>query len=496
MDIYKAFLNSAKKQPDKIALIHKDKKVKFSQAAKDVNRLAYAFKEMGMKKGEKLAVFLPNSIEYVYTYLSALGLGITVVPIDISFKPEELENILSHAEVSYLVAEKALKFNFPYFKRTIADIHKLIDASEEKPIDVPIDEEDRAIIFYTSGTTGRPKAVPLTYRHFNSPLGSIKYALKDYEIYNVLACYVPLSHSGGFIYPLLLANVGSSLVLGERFSPIRFLKDIETYKVTISWVPPSILEAVLRSKGIDTLSLKSLKCIVYFGAPASPGLLKEFEERFPHVNAITGWGPTESAPPNVVLSPDDPKEKRFKRGIMGKVPPWIKTKIVDDKGNSLPNGQTGEILLKGYFVMPGYYKEPELTEEVIKDGWLYTGDLGYLDEEGYLYIVGRKKDVIITGGLNVYPNDVEFVISEHPKVAEVAVVGVPDELRGEVVKAVIVPKEKLKKEEIIFYCRKRLANYKVPKIIEFRKSLPKTALGKIKKAELINECIEENPQEV
>ncbi len=484
MDVYKTFLDAANKQPNKTALIHKDREVKFSEAAKDVNRLANAFKEMGMRKGEKLAIFLSNSIEYVYSMIASLGLGVTVIPLDMSLKMEELKNILSHAEADYLITKENLDFDLPHLKGIIYDIEDLINKSEKSPIDEKISEEDIAFIFYTSGTTGRSKAVPLTYKQLDSPIAVYDYN-KILEDCLVVVCYVPLSHTGGLSYLLMFVKIGSTLILGERFSPSRFLDDIETYKVTATWVPPSILEAILRSREIDKFSLKSLKIIIYFGAPASPEFIKKVKEKF-GCPWVTGLGLTETAGPFVVYCSKNAPEKQFKKGIMGKVPPWVKVKTIDEMEKELPPGEIGEILVKGYFVMSGYYKEPELTREVLRDGWLYTGDLGYLDEEGYLYITGRKKDVIITGGLSVYANEVEFVISQHQKVKEVAVIGTPDKLRGEVVKAVVVSKNgtRLFPREIISFCKKRLPGYKVPKLVEFKKDLPKTPLGKVKKLEL------------
>ena len=486
MDIYSSLLNTARKCPEKTAITFGGKSENFTELMEKVNGLMEIFNNLGMKKGEKLAIWLPNCLEYVYLYLAALSLGVTVVPLDVSFPSMELASVLEHAEVDYLVAKEDIILKVPSLKKVITGINKLIKKEVIEVENIKVKEEDLAVIIYTSGTTGRPKAIPLTYRHLDSPIFTLKYF--DYiEDLSVLACYVSFSHAGGLVYLLTLVSAGSTLVLGERFSPERFLKDVETYKVTASWLPPSVLEAILEEKEINRVSLSSLRLIVYFGAPGHPRIFRKFEERFPHVKSITGWGLTESSAPNVLLPKDAPLEKKYKKGIIGKPCPWVEIKIVDDKGNTLPAGQIGEILLKGWFVMPGYYKEPELTKEVLKDGWLYTGDLGFIDEEDYLYITGRKKETIIVGGLNVYANEVEFVVSEYPKVEEVAVIGVPDKLRGEVVKAVVVSKNgaRLSSKEIISFCRKKLSGYKVPKVVEFRKDLPKTALGKIKKAELI-----------
>ena len=488
MDVYKTFLKTASEYKDKPALVFEGDVITFLNALRYVNRIGNALKELGLKRREKLAIYLPNCPEYVFFYLATFGLGATVVPLDITAPREELINILKHVEASILIARAnealEIKNYVPSLKAVITNVDEIIKSDSEKKLPGRGSEEDIAVIIYTSGTTGRQKGVVLTYRHLDSPVMTLDY-FGYLDKFNSILCPVPFSHEGGLVYILFHISNGSTLVINKRFIPSKFLRDIESYNVELTFVPPAMLEALLRSDEIDRVSLKSLKFLVFFGAPGRPTLLKEFVERFPHITGVTGWGLTESSAPNVIVPIDAPLEKRFKKGILGKHVPWIDIKIIDNKGNPLPNGQIGEILLKGWVIMKGYYNEPELTKEVLRDGWLYTGDLGYLDEDGYLYIAGRKKDVIITGGLNVYANEVEFIISEHPKVAEVAVVGVPDSLRGEVVKAVIVPKGNIKREEIISYCRKRLAGYKVPRIIEFRENLPKTASGKIKKAGLV-----------
>ncbi len=497
MDVYKLFSQTAKQQPEKPALVFEGKVTSFSQALEKVNQIGHTLQALGLKQGEKLAIWLPNCPEFIMAYLAAFGLGATVIPIDAMAAKEEVIGILNHGEASILITTFneafEIKNYIPSLKHIITNLDELATSDKtplprgvrfttQRGLPAIIDEEDTALIIYTSGTTGQQKGVMLTYRNLDSPIKTFAYfGLK----YDCVLCAVPFSHEAGSLHTLFQASMGSTLVIMERFAPGKFLRYIEKYQADLVFAPPAILEALLKTSEIETISLKSLKYVAPFGAPCHPRIFQAFIQKFPHINVITAYGLTESTAPNVVLSPDTPTFKRVKKGILGKPAPWVEIKIVDDKGNELPSGSIGEILLKGWFVMKGYYKEPELTREVLRDGWLYTGDLGYLDEEGYLYITGRKKDVIITGGLSVYANEVEFVISEHPKVKEVAVISTPDKLRGELVKAVIALKEKGTAQEITNHCRKRLASYKIPRVIEFRESLPKTSAGKIKKADLI-----------
>ncbi|HOK55959.1 MAG TPA: AMP-binding protein, partial [bacterium] len=245
-----------------------------------------------------------------------------------------------------------------------------------------------------------------------------------------------------------------------------------------TFLVPTMFIGMLNLEVFEKFHLPKLRWAAVFGAPYSPDVIKKFNKVCPQAKLLSGYGLTETAAPNVLPPLED---VRF--GSVGKPVPWIEVKIVDEDGVEVPKGEVGEIIMKGWPVTPGYYNQPDLTAQVIRDGWLYTGDLGKFDNDGYLYIVGRKKDVIIVGGLNVYATEVEGVIYKHPKVKEVAVVGVPDKIRGEAIKAVIVPKEgeELTESEIKNYCREHLATYKVPSIIEFRNELPKTGSGKIKK---------------
>jgi len=290
-------------------------------------------------------------------------------------------------------------------------------------------------------------------------------------------CPVPLSHNGGICAPLLVLEKIPMLLL-ENFHPLDILHNLVRHKVTFTFFVPSLFSAVVHLKEFETADLSALRWISIFGAPGGQELVQRFRAHCPKTMLVAGYGLTETAAPNVLM----PQEK-IRPGSVGKPVPWVQVKLVDEAGGAIPVGEPGEILIKGWPVTPGYYRQPEVTNEVIKDGWLSTGDYGRFDPDGYLYIVGRKKEVIIVGGLNVFATEVEGVILKYPKVREVAVIGVPDRLRGEAVKAVVVPKEgeSITEFDIKHFCNEHLARYKIPTAIEFRRELPKTGSGKIRK---------------
>ncbi len=491
MDVYYNLNKAVSKWGDKLALWSSERKLRFTDLEQAVKAFAQALVQAGFQPGDRLVIWSWNDVAAAVAMLSAWCLKGIVVPLDAGTKASDVAGLIQHAEAKFLLTP-------PRKEETLAEIKSKVDklkifflkdvfcAPSVSKLEFPsMDETAPAIILYTSGTTGTPKGVLLTYRHLDSPVMTIDHF--QYVAPNdIFLGTVPFSHLGGIVGLLFLITFGTPLIVLERFIPKLFLKYIAQHKVTGFFVPPTILQTILLQKKLDPSVLKSVRWIASFGAPCPPALLKDLAEKFPWIDLVTGYGLSESAAPNVLMPPGLPLEKKLKPGILGKPAPWVKIKIVNDQGETLPTGEIGEILLKGWFIMAGYYKAPELTKEVIKDGWLYTGDLGYLDEEGFLYITGRKKETIIVGGLNVYANEVEFVIQEHPGVAEVAVVGVPDGIRGETVKAVIVPKPgyNLTAQEIINLCRRRLASYKLPKIVEFRDSLPRTSSGKIAKAQL------------
>ena len=497
MDIAKKFREIAKEYPQRPFIIFRGQIINYQEAASKVNKLAQMLLKLGVKKGEKVAMYLPNSPEFIFSYLATLSLGAACVPLDVRLTDDELVSVLNHSESSVFIAKPLTNLSFSEFAQRVPGLKHLIrcftaekdgllnfaeilQKEPEQPVNIRIDESSLAILYYTSGTTGEPKAVMSNYRSLDNAPQTVRYiGFTEKTMGDVELCAIPLSHLGGFVYLQFALEYAMTIVVMERFVPIEFLKNIERYKVTWFHIVPSMFTALLQLKEFEKYDLSSVVGVDIFGAPSHPSLIQRFGKYCPNAKLWHGWGMSETAAPNTVTGQEN-------MASIGKAPPWFEVKIFDNNDQELPLGEVGEIVCRGWPVMMGYYKEPRMTEEIMRNGWLHTGDLGYMDKKGYLYIKGRKKDMIIVGGLNVYSPEVEQLLAEHPKVQEAAVVGVADKLRGEAVKAVIVLKdgEDLCEKEIKAFCRQKLIHYKVPQIIEFRDSLPKTRSGKVQKEQL------------
>ncbi|MDD3726470.1 MAG: AMP-binding protein [Candidatus Ratteibacteria bacterium] len=490
MNVGKILNEITEKKKDQDCLIFEDKIFRYQDVLEKTNKYANFFKSIGVEKGKKVAIFLYNCPEYVFSYLAIFKIGATGVPIDHRLKVNEICNILNHSQSEYLITYNFKDFNADEIKKSAPSIKEIILIDEKTSHTLSIGESENfssffpttdiddnliSLIIYTSGTTGIPKGVIWTYKMLESPIESIRY-FNLFKGGETTLCCIPFSHNGGIIYPILMV-LGAKLVLMKMYQPLLLLKNLLNWKVDFTFIVPTMLIGVLNLKEIDEFLLPDLKWAAVFGAPSSPDILEKFRKVAPHAKLFSGYGLTESSAPNF-LHPLD----RIKLDSVGMPVPWIEVKIIDEQGIEVKRGEIGEIIMKGWPITPGYYNQPDITREVIKDGWLYTGDIGKFDEDSYLYIVGRKKEMIKVGGLYVFTPEIEEVIYKHPKVREVAVIGVPDKLRGESVKAIIVPKEKdLTEKEIKKFCRQYLASYKIPTIIEFRNELPKTGTGKIKK---------------
>ncbi|MDD5618307.1 MAG: AMP-binding protein [Candidatus Omnitrophica bacterium] len=486
--------NSAK-FPTKSAFIFKDQSISFEQLKDVVFKLANALADLGVKPQDKVGIYLPNWPKYAYSYLALFCLGATVVPLDFMFTEEEMVTCLSHCEAKYLIAKpkdievlKNLKKRIPTLKDIIlteeepgfANFDGLIKDSSPSFQDIYIPDDYLSLILYTSGTTGKPKGIMLSYKHLDSCPMTISYFVPIYAE-DMMLCALPFSHIAGLMAIQLCIYFMHTLVFMERFMPLEFLKIIEKHKITYFYSVPSMYYAILQLKEFEKFDLSSIRWLDVFGAPSNPELLRKFNKYCPQASFLNGWGLTETTGPCVITPLGSEKLES-----VGKPTPWTEIKIIDDNEEELPTGETGEIILRSWVVMKGYYKDEEETEKVMRNGWFYTGDLGKFDEQGFLYILGRKKEMIKVSGEIVYAGEVESVISKHPLVKEVAVVGMPDNLRGEVVKAVVVPRPEalLKEEDIRYFSKEHLAHFKVPHIVEFRLDLPKNRVGKVDKTKL------------
>ncbi len=505
MDIGKILTIVSQKYAQKPALIFKEEKVSFAQLAHHAARMANALKLLGVEKSVKVGIYLPNCPQYVYSYLACFSLGAVAVPLDYQLKDDELISCLDHCEAKFLIAKERGDVSLSKIQAAVGTLEKLIlldegaagehqvslsaivDKASDSMSKTDIDPRDPSLIMYTSGTTGKPKGILLNYRHLEGSPKAMEHFV-DLKDTDVKLCAIPFSHIGGFIYIQNCILFGITLVIMDRFNPIEFLKNIQEYKVTCFHIVPAMYTALLSLKNLEKFDLSSLRWVVVFGAPSSPDILARFHQYCPNAQLLNGWGMTETCPPNTVTPLGSKKIES-----VGKPSPQCEIKIFDESGLEVSQGQVGEIVIRGWVVMDGYYKDPETTKSLMTNGWFHTGDLGRFDGEGYLYIVGRKKEMIKAAGQIVYAPEVEAAFYKHEEVLEAAVIGVADPLRGEAVKAFIVlkPQSKLSPEDLRYFARWHLANFKVPQTIEIRESLPKNRTGKIDK-ELLKQEVAQN----
>jgi long-chain acyl-CoA synthetase len=494
---------TAQRIPQKTALIFRDRRMSFQELNLCSIRLANFLINQGLSKGERVAIFLPNSLDFVISYFGISKIGAIPVPVDVRLKGEELHFILSDAQVKFMIidypfflANRAeLLENCPLEKIIlregthegggVASFEEIVNNPElDREVNVQVKGLDEALYMYTSGTTtGKPKGVVLTYDNLDTFPEVLNKVLntKEGDVWGII---MPLSHLVGPICANEVAIRGSTLVIFDQMRPDKLLEGIDKYKINYFQGVPPIFQAILRVPHIEKYNTKNLWWVSMWGTSVPLALMKEFHEKFPHTIPIQGYGLTETSPFISLM----PLEFAFdKMGSIGRPVPHAEVKIVDEEDNELPTGEVGEIITRGPMVMKEYHNNPEATREMLRNGWLYTGDLGRFDQDGFLYHLGRKDDMIITGGLNVFPAEIENTLLQHPMVAEAGAVGVPDKDRGEVIKAVVTLhfNAPVSEKELIAFCRERLAPWKVPKLIEFSDSLPKTSTGKVARRLLV-----------
>jgi long-chain acyl-CoA synthetase len=355
------------------------------------------------------------------------------------------------------------------FEKRLAAISRLASLPNLKP-------DDDALILYTSGTTGEPKGVVLTYRNlFQYP--PVMSAMNISDSSTMRGCILPMSHIVGPVVCNELAEKGYTLVIFDQINPVTLLEGIQKYRVNVFESVPIVFQLLLGVKNLASYDTSSMKIAAMMGTSIPLPLLRAFQTAQPHIKVIQGYGLTETSP---MITLVDPAKAEAKIGSIGRAVPDVEVKIVDERDHEVPVGEAGEIITRGPHVMKGYFRRPDATAERIRNGWLYTGDVGKLDADGYYYHLGRRDDMIITGGLNVYPAEVENLIYTYPGVQETIVFPIPDTKRGQVIGAAVVlrPGSTIVEKDLLTFLRGNLANFKVPDRIVVRESLPRTSSGK------------------
>lgn len=499
--------SSVKSVPNKDALIMGDSRLTYAQLNGAANQLANALTEAGIGRGDRVAIMLPNVPYFPLCYYGILKTGATVVPLNVLLKGREVAYHLDDSAAKLLIA----------FEMFADDAARGVEASDHcdqlwlctadpaaaSPLDgvktlgqalhgkAPTFDmaqtmaDDTAVILYTSGTTGQPKGAELT--HFNMFFNALYSAdrLMQGGRDDVLMAVLPLFHSFGQTCVMNLGlYIGGTITMLPRFEPDKALAIMARDGVTVFVGVPTMYWALLNSPAkdqfIETIS-KTLRLCVSGGSAIAVELMRQFEAAF-GVTILEGYGLSETSP---VATFNTSAEER-KAGSIGKAIWGTDVRIVDENDDPLPANERGEIVIRGHNVMKGYLGRPDATAEAMRNDWFHTGDIGYADEDGFIFIVDRKKDMILRGGFNVYPREIEEVLMTHPDVSLVAVLGVPDDKLGEEVKAIVVPTPQatVTEDELIQWAKEQMAAYKYPRYVEFRDEMPMTATGKILKREL------------
>lgn len=491
---------TARKNPDRPAIYCEDRSYTYREFNERVNRLANGIAQLGICKGEKIALMMKNSDFFVFTFFAAAKLGAVVVPVNFRLAPSEVHYILKQSDAVMTVCDQEYEKTI-YEAMQGTDVHIVVTVGEsrlegqfsyndvlassaEEP-DVEVTDTDEVEILYTSGTTGKPKGALFTHNQiFKVGLTMIvNMGIREHERFLHLA---PLFHSAQlnlFLVPGVM--LAGTHVIHRDFHPVKTLQAIQEYKITHFFAIPTMYNFMLQVPNAADYDLSSIRRCGYGAAPMAPELVKKSMELLKTDQFYNLCGLTEAGPGGILL---DPEGHKTHLGKGGKAIFLSEARVVNAEGEDVKPGAIGEFILRSDTIMKEYYKKPEDTKRTIKDGWLYTGDLATIDEDGFITLVDRKKDMIISGGENVYSVEVESVLYEHPAVLEAAIIGLPDEVWGEAVCAVIVPKEGMviDEQEIRSFCRVKLAGYKVPRKIFIEQELPRNASGKILKYQLRN----------
>lgn len=505
------FLNiTAAIVPDREALIFEEQRLTFEQLGDRVNRLANALSELGVEAGDRIATMQVNTSAMVETCFAAAKLDAVYLPLNFRVKNDELGFMLTDATPTVLLAgsryldmadglrsdDSSVKIyvSLDDSRENWHDYEGLIAGGSPEERFGTADDDDLAVLMFTAGTTGTPKGVMLTHNSFSSYiLANVEPPDPDEEEKNLLT--VPLYHIAGLQAVMAAVYGGRTLIIHRQFDPVAWMEAVQSEGADRAMMVPTMLKQLLDNERFSEFDLSSMKVITYGAAPMPLEVIKRAMKNMPGTRFINAFGQTETASTITMLAPDDhdipddlPEaevERRMKRlTSIGKPLPDVEVRIVDEEANEVPVGESGEIVARGDRLMKGYWGREEATRDTMRGGWLYTGDLGYFDEEGYIFLSGRAKDFIKRAGEMIAPEEVEQTLMSHPAIDDAAVIGIQDDDWGERVRAVCVLKagvEEPPESEVIEYCRQRLSSYKKPESIVWTDELPRNPMGKVLK---------------
>jgi len=506
MNIGQFLSQAAERRPDQPAFVYGEQETSYALANARANSLALGLQRLGLSPGDRVGVLMWNCPQLIESFFAIWKAGCCAVPLNARFLANEAHYHLDDSSASTIIFGKEFREMMTELKDDLRSVEHFIclddplegqvcfetlisDNLDEREVLVQVSDEEIAWLFYTSGTTGKPKGAMLTHGNLNFMAVSWIADLMHLEPEDVGLHAAPLTHGAGFhAIALTLKSSKQVLLFSDRFDPEKFCETVEKMGVTNTWLVPTQIKMLLNYNDLDKWDLSSLKWVTYGGAPMYVEDLKEAIQRIGSV-FVQLYGQGETPMTGTYLRPQEHVVEGVgveRLASCGHVRSGIELRILDDQDQALPAGEVGEICIRGPSVMKGYWERPEATTETLRGGWLHTGDLASIDENGYVYIMDRTRDMIISGGSNVFPREIEEVLLKHPAVSEVCVIGVPDALWGEAVKAVVVLSKTAKatEREIIEFAGTALAGYKKPKSVDFADSLPKSAYGKTLKRSL------------
>ena len=498
---------NARKYPDREALIFAEKRITWRQLDERSNRLGNALLARGIGRGDKVAVLMRNRPEIIETYFSVAKIGGVSVPINFRLAPREIAHMINNSDSKILIYESYFQDAVEKIKSGLPQVEKFIvldggaAPGTERYADLAaggdpgrpmiwVDDDDPSFILYTSGTTGLPKGAVMTHKNFVIAALTVGMTIYQSATRNNLPppqhltslMTAPLFHVAAIANILRYAYLGHTVIVRE-FDVLSVLTTIEKEKVTYYFGVPTMWKMLMDHPDFKTFDVGSVRYAYYGAAPMLPGLRERILENFPNAALGETFGQTEMSPVVAAIKHQDAMRKN---GSVGEIFFNVDFRVVDDDMNDVPTGRIGEAVYRGGSMFRGYYRNEEADRDAFRGGWFHSGDLVRQDEEGFIYVVDRKKDMIISGGENIYSAEVEDLLMTHPKIAEAAVIGVPDPKWGEAVKAFVVlkPGQTMTTEEVVRFCTDNMARYKQPKLVEFLSVLPRNASGKVLKRDL------------